>query len=131
MISIEKDAIEKTLQQYAHHSLLEQLKATFFHLTNFEHNVIEKRFFQRAIYYPPDSLKDKMKQDFISYETYSFDLLTEALKKQIDNENTYIWIKTFFCLLDGLLIQHQQYDEIEFEKRRLAAWISLAFLIEK
>lgn len=42
-----------------------------------------------------------------------------------------IWIKTFFCLLVGLLIQQQLYDEAEFERRRTATWNALQMLIEK
>lgn len=134
VISVEKTKIDSVFKQRQAVSFIEQLKTIFLQLTNFKNNKVEKRFFQRAIYYPPSSLKKTMKQDFLSYETHSVHLLEQAWKEQFGKEvklkTMTIWIKTFFCLLDGLLIQQQLYGEAEFEKRRMATWDALQMLID-
>ncbi|EUJ30735.1 TetR family transcriptional regulator [Listeria floridensis FSL S10-1187] len=62
------------------------LKAFFYEATDFEKNPEIRRFFQRSIYYPPVSLKEKMIEEMKNYEQLTFDKIGTLLDEVTQDE---------------------------------------------
>lgn len=135
-LEVYQDSIQtelKELQQVALNEDLfgvEKLRKIFFVATDFSSNPDEKKFFQRAVFYPPKSLFKELKEETKTYEQLTNDILRETLK-QIATEATLVsWMHVFYALLDGLSVEHGIYDETEFELRRESAWEVLEGLLK-
>lgn len=75
-------------------------KLFFYAATDFERDPEVRRFFQRSIYYPPVSLKDKMKEELARYETQAFEKIAVLLDEVTHDEakkNTLD--SSFLCFL--------------------------------
>ncbi|MHC5251208.1 TetR/AcrR family transcriptional regulator [Listeria kieliensis] len=108
----------------------EYLKAFFYAATDFERDPEVRRFFQRSVYYPPVSLKEKMQEELTRYETQAFEKIAVLLDEVThDEEKKTRWIRVFYAFLDGLGVEHELYDLTEFEKRRESAFEALVLLL--
>ncbi|WP_088809208.1 MULTISPECIES: TetR/AcrR family transcriptional regulator [Listeria] len=111
-------------------SLEEYFKAIFYEVTDFETYPEVKKFFQRSVYFPPASLKVNLNQETASYETFSFEVIGTFLNElNMTEKAKERWIHMFYCLIDGLSVEHGLYDLVEFEKRRASAFDTLCLLI--
>ncbi|MBC2328998.1 TetR/AcrR family transcriptional regulator [Listeria swaminathanii] len=108
----------------------EKLQAIFFVATDFSSNPDEKKFFQRAVFYPPKSLFQELKEETKTYEQLTNGILRETLGEMVSEEVQLRWMHVFYALLDGLSVEHGIYDGTEFELRRKSAWEVLASLFE-
>ncbi|EAD3256581.1 TetR/AcrR family transcriptional regulator [Listeria monocytogenes] len=108
----------------------EKLRSIFFVATDFSSNPDEKKFFQRAVFYPPKSLFQELKEETKTYEQLTNRILRETLEKIVSEEALIRWMHVFYALLDGLSVEHGIYDETEFELRRKSAWAVLANLLK-
>lgn len=59
----------------------EKLQSIFFVATDFSSNPDEKKFFQRAVFYPPKSLFQELKEETKTYEQLTNRILRETLEK--------------------------------------------------
>ncbi|MBC1798863.1 TetR/AcrR family transcriptional regulator [Listeria booriae] len=107
----------------------EALRAFFYQVTDFNANPAMKRFFQRAIFFPPQSLATQMREEMTTYEVMTSEMLGSLLLQKMDETRKEKWVHVFYCLLDGLSLEHEIYDAKEFETRRETAWEALASLI--
>ncbi|MBC1754428.1 TetR/AcrR family transcriptional regulator [Listeria seeligeri] len=121
------------LQQVSQNESLageEKLQKLFFTATDFSSNPDEKKFFQRAVFYPPKSLFIELKEATRTYEQLTNDILRETLEAIVTEASLLRWMHVFYALLDGLSVEHGIYDEVEFELRRESAWEVLASLLK-
>ncbi|EIA21150.1 TetR/AcrR family transcriptional regulator [Listeria fleischmannii] len=128
-MAVYKDVIQtemksfKELNRDEYKTLQDYLKAVFYDATDFETSPETKKFFQRSVYFPPTSLKDRLIQETESYEALTFEmigsLLNEIHMNQAEKER---WIHAFYCFIDGLSVEHELYNKLEFEKRRKSAF---------
>ncbi|MBC1386401.1 TetR/AcrR family transcriptional regulator [Listeria innocua] len=107
----------------------EKLRTIFFVATDFSRSPDEKKFFQRAVFYPPKSLFEELKEETRTYEQLTNDILRKTLEPAISGDALIRWMHVFYALLDGLSVEHGIYDETEFELRRKSAWEVLASLL--
>ncbi|MBC2184976.1 TetR/AcrR family transcriptional regulator [Listeria sp. FSL L7-0253] len=108
----------------------EKLQAIFFVATDFSSNPNEKKFFQRAVFYPPKSLFQELKEETKTYEQLTDGILRETLGEIVSEKVLVRWMHVFYAMLDGLSVEHGIYDETEFELRRASAWEVLASLLD-
>ncbi|WP_099223469.1 TetR/AcrR family transcriptional regulator [Listeria costaricensis] len=136
-LEIFRDTIQTELKSFheaseeEHESSVALLKAIFYKATDFEREPEAKKFFQRAVYYPPKALESRMMEETKNYEELSFDLLGGILSEQLtDKGSRDRWLHVFYAFLDGLSVEHTIYTPDEFEKRRHSAWETLAILYQ-
>ncbi|MBC1374821.1 TetR/AcrR family transcriptional regulator [Listeria sp. FSL L7-0091] len=108
----------------------EKLRTIFFVATDFSSSPDTKKFFQRAVFYPPKSLFNELKEETRTYEQLTNDILRKTLEPAVSEVVLIRWMHVFYALLDGLSVEHGIYDETEFELRRKSAWEVLASLLE-
>lgn len=108
----------------------EKLRSLFFVATDFSSSPDEKKFFQRAVFYPPKSLFEELKEETRTYEQLTDNILRKTLEQIVPESVLIRWMHVFYALLDGLSVEHGVYDEAEFESRRTSAWEVLASLLE-
>ncbi len=128
-LSIYQDVVEKEMADI-HHSLLlhdsetprEKIKKMFFFLTQFERRSVEKKFLQRFLFFPPVHLKNKLQKTFLNSEFLSSEMIMDILSEMNDFTCHEDQLYTFYCLLDGLLLEQSIYDEKEYRKRQQAVW---------
>ncbi|WP_239256164.1 TetR/AcrR family transcriptional regulator [Listeria ilorinensis] len=136
-LEIFRDTIQTELKSFheasekEHKSGIELLKAVFYKATDFGRAPETKKFFQRAIYYPPKTLESKMLEETKNYEELTFDLLGGILSEQLaEKDSRERWLHVFYAFLDGLSVEHALYTPDEFEQRRHSAWETLQFLYQ-
>ncbi|EUJ43823.1 TetR/AcrR family transcriptional regulator [Paenilisteria rocourtiae] len=115
--------------QEKHATMEAELRAFFYKVTDFGVNSQVKRFFQRAIFFPPQSLAKQMREEMMTYEAMTSKSIGEILGKKLGSAQKEKWVFLFYCLLDGLSLEHEIYSQEDFAKRRDAAWESLAALL--
>jgi TetR/AcrR family transcriptional regulator, cmeABC operon repressor len=128
LVSNEYKTIERVIGDNQFQRMEEKLKAIFFCLTDIHNQKDEKLFFKRAIFFPPKGLEERLKNDFAKDELKSASLLKELFTNGMNNGeiNTTSQVEelvnTFYCLLDGLLVESHYYAKEVFEKRRDSVW---------
>ncbi|PLR81123.1 TetR/AcrR family transcriptional regulator [Bacillus sp. V33-4] len=125
--SSEMRTIENVLMEEKDKRTGEILKTIFNELTDLNAHKEEKLFFKRAVLLPPNHLKEKMKQEFVGFENKASERLTDFFKTAINAGeivplNPEDLVATFYCMLDGLLMESHYYDQDEYEKRRNSIW---------
>ncbi|PZF90867.1 TetR/AcrR family transcriptional regulator [Listeria ivanovii] len=135
-LEVYQDSIQaelRELQQVSQKESLageEKLRMIFFVATDFSSNPDEKKFFQRAVFYPPKSLFQELKEATRTYEQLTNGILRETLELIVTEAVLVRWMHVFYALLDGLSVEHGIYDKTEFELRRDSAWEVLASLLK-
>ncbi|AQY50416.1 putative transcriptional regulator, TetR/AcrR family protein [Listeria weihenstephanensis FSL R9-0317] len=112
-----------------HSTVREALHAFFYKVTDFNVDPQVKRFFQRAIFFPPQALAKQMREEMTTYEALTSQSIGAILVQTLDKAQQENWIYVFYCLLDGLSLEHEIYSKEDFEKRRDAAWSALEALL--
>ncbi|WP_163652171.1 TetR/AcrR family transcriptional regulator [Listeria sp. PSOL-1] len=137
-MEIYQDVIQKELNSFKEASkedyktARDLLQSVFYKATDFKQAADAKKFFQRTIYYPPKTLQNKLKEEASTYETLTFQALGEILVEEIPDEiSRKHWLHIFYCLIDGLSVEHELYHAKEFEERRCSAWLVLESLMSK
>ncbi|MBC6310444.1 TetR/AcrR family transcriptional regulator [Listeria sp. FSL L7-1582] len=123
LVMLEEVAKEK------HGTMEAELRAFFYKVTDFGVDPDVKRFFQRAIFFPPQSLAKQMREEMTTYEAMTSESIGAILGQELDAVQKEKWIYVFYCLLDGLSLEHEIYGVEDFAKRRDAAWEALAALL--
>lgn len=126
VVSVEFATVEKVLPDKD--TLLEEkLKKIFYYLTDITQEKDEKMFFKRAVFFPPVGMEQILKEEFYQYEQKTTTMLITTLQEgmicgeMIETDPKDI-VTTFYCLLDGLLMESHFYNESEYEKRRNSVW---------
>ncbi|MBC1475641.1 TetR/AcrR family transcriptional regulator [Listeria grandensis] len=117
------------IAQETHATVEDELHAFFYKVTDFNSDPEVKRFFQRAIFFPPQSLATQMREEMTTYEALTSETIGNILLRKLDEAQKEKWIYVFYCLLDGLSLEHEIYSAADFAKRRDAAWEALAALL--
>ncbi len=135
-IAVYREVIQTELNSFKEHnrqefkSLEAYFKAVFYDATDFETNPETKKFFQRSVYFPPASLKMSLIQETESYEALTFEIMGTFLNElNMAKKAKEKWIHTFYCFIDGLSVEHELYNKMEFEKRRASAFDTLSLLM--
>lgn len=120
--------LEEVVQE-KHATMETELRSFFYKVTDFGVNPQVKRFFQRAIFFPPQSLAKQMREEMMTYEAMTSKSIGAILGKKLGAAQKEKWVFLFYCLLDGLSLEHETYSQEDFAKRRDAAWEALAALL--
>ncbi|QPC48173.1 TetR/AcrR family transcriptional regulator [Mangrovibacillus cuniculi] len=109
----------------------ERLKAIFTFYTDPNGRELERAFYLRALFFPPEHLEKDIKQMVIHVETMMSHELVQTLRELellVLEEN---WIHSFYALMDGLLLEQRLYEDEELQQRIVSAWATLEALLKE
>ncbi|MFC7391900.1 TetR/AcrR family transcriptional regulator [Scopulibacillus cellulosilyticus] len=87
----------------------------------------EVALLKRAMLFPPEGLKDKLQDQFLTFEKNTDILLkkffTEGIEKGVIREEPIDrLLAAYYCLQDGLFIQMFYYSKAHFEEKMESVW---------
>ncbi|MBB3110621.1 AcrR family transcriptional regulator [Paenibacillus phyllosphaerae] len=105
---------------------IERVRAAFDHFSAPD-TTTGHTFLKRAIMVPPRHLRDRLRADFAAFELFLnagmeqlFRNCSTRGKDQVPEVERLIVL--FYGLVDGLLVEHEAYEEQVFEVRRRMLW---------
>ena len=93
-----------------------------------EPNRTKMMFLNRAMLFPPDFIKEELKQIFNDYEALYSPILIEIIKsgiasKLIKDIQLDDILAFFYCTVDGLFVESYYYSIEEYSKRINSIWL--------
>lgn len=120
--------IQKISNNFDHLSTEEKLRGVLERVCTYHtEEKIKTVFLNRAMLFPPDSLRDALHDIFMREEDMLSDLLTGIFKQGI-KEGTIVnhrmedLLASYFCLLDGVFLQLFYYSAEAFNERVASSW---------
>lgn len=122
------DHLQNSLEQAKNGSAKERLydlllTAVNYHLTE----TGKTKLFRRLMLFPPPFLHEKITENFNKIEQMESKLLREIFEEGIRNQEVQPrkiedMVTSFLCVMDGVFLEMQYYDEQEFSRRLEIIW---------
>ncbi|WP_064093198.1 TetR/AcrR family transcriptional regulator [Rossellomorea aquimaris] len=87
----------------------------------------EALLWKRVTFFPPKPFKDVIQEKFIHFERVTTTILV-SIYNEGSRQNLFAnvteeeFLASFFCLVDGVFLEHHYYTEEVFQERLMSAW---------
>ncbi|MEK4029159.1 TetR/AcrR family transcriptional regulator [Pseudobacillus sp. FSL P4-0506] len=122
------DHLQKSLEQARNGSAKERLYGLLLTAVNYHLTETGKtKLFRRLMLFPPPFLYKQITENFNKIEQMESELLREIFEEGIRNQEVQPrkvedMVTSFLCVMDGVFLEMQYYDEREFSRRLEIIW---------
>ncbi|UFJ42689.1 TetR/AcrR family transcriptional regulator [Brevibacillus humidisoli] len=122
--------VEQTIrlaEQIETKTVKEKLHAILIHYCKIFATTEQGMFWQRAMFFPPEFLRETLQMWFANYESRLTGILISIFEEAIDTgviaaQEPSDLLAAYYCMLDGLSIECHYYSPDEYERRIAAVW---------